>query len=238
MKVGKCMQGNRMMNLFMKKKGFNSVKEVSDYISSNSETLDLDKNNLLLDEEYMLGLLNNKYDTNIDLIKFVNDTYEMKVLKLELVLLKYLIVIGFVDDKGDFDLNFNDLENKILFKIENQKMLDDAKSELFKEECIELIDKKHNITRYGIHNYYDYYIMNSTPSDEKKFSKDAEHMNQVHLMMLQQSSLRNEQNSALNAYDVHISDKQSAKIQRNIMIATMASAVAAGLSLFQAIVNP
>lgn len=200
--------------------------------------MDLNQNNLLLDEEYMLGLLNNKYDTDTDLLKFVNDTYEMKVLKLELILLKYLIIVGFVDDKGDFNLDFEALENKIMFKIENQKMLEDAKKALFKEECIELIGKKHNITRYGIHNYYDYYIMNSTPSDEKKFSRDAKHMNQVHIMMLQQSSLRNEQNSVLNAYDSHLSDKQNSKIQRNIMIATMASAIAAGLSLFQAIMNP
>lgn len=117
-------------------------------------------------------------------------------------------------------------------------LFDDAKKALFKEECIEIISKKHTITRYGIHNYYDYYIMNSTPSDEKKFSQDAKHMNQVHIMMLQQSSLRNEQNSVLNAYDSHLSDKQNSKIQRNIMIATMASAIAAGLSLFQALMNP
>lgn len=214
---------------------------MTDYISENNEngeTLDLNQNNLFLDEEYMLGLLNNKYDSDKDLLKFVNNRYEMKVLKLELVLLKYLIIVGFVDDKGDFYLNSEDLEKKILFKIDDQKMLDDAKKALFKEECIEIISKKHNITRYGIHNYYDYYIMNSTPSDEKKFSRDAKHMNQVHIMMLQQSSLRNEQNSVLNAYDSHLSDKQNSKIQRNIMIATMASAIAAGLSLFQALMNP
>lgn len=235
------MIGNRMMNIFMKKKGFTTAKELTDYISENNEngeTLDLNQNNLFLDEEYMLGLLNNKYDSDKDLLKFVNNSYEMKVLKLELVLLKYLIIVGFVDDKGDFYLNSEDLEKKILFKIDDQKMLDDAKKALFKEECIEIISKKHTITRYGIHNYYDYYIMNSTPSDEKKFSRDAKHMNQVHIMMLQQSSLRNEQNSVLNAYDSHLSDKQNSKIQRNIMIATMASAIAAGLSLFQALMNP
>lgn len=235
------MTGNRMMNIFMKKKGFTTAKELTDYISENNEngeTLDLNQNNLFLDEEYMLGLLNNKYDSDKDLLKFVNNSYEMKVLKLELVLLKYLIIVGFVDDKGDFYLNSEDLEKKILFKIDDQKMLDDAKKALFKEECIEIISKKHTITRYGIHNYYDYYIMNSTPSDEKKFSRDTKHMNQVHIMMLQQSSLRNEQNSVLNAYDSHLSDKQNSKIQRNIMIATMASAIAAGLSLFQALMNP
>lgn len=108
---------------------------MTDYISENNEngeTLDLNQNNLFLDEEYMLGLLNNKYDSDKDLLKFVNNSYEMKVLKLELVLLKYLIIVGFVDDKGDFYLNSEDLEKKILFKIDDQKMLDDAKKALFK----------------------------------------------------------------------------------------------------------